>query len=270
MIYRKRGVTERWESGTLLEVRESGIAIEGEVFQCYPEGTPSGLQARGGLPGVARQFEEVIPSGVSVERLILTQGVAEHEYEGRVWREESVRVHLSLTRARVRALLDLASFDCAQAASIAEALTRLTAERPAPASLRLAPNVTAAILPLLAGAAPPNVRVVQTAWGIDGRGNPVAEATGDWPNWYRPSYRLRPVRMPLHLRIECDEEEIDLQRPVAVALLAPASSLTVRVLVDDGKDVYPATVRVSRIASVAAGRTWYPYGGGSFGAEMML
>jgi hypothetical protein len=45
---------------------------------------------------------------------------------------------------------------------------------------------------------------------------------------------------------------------------------TLRVLVDDGAIAYPATVRVTRIDAVASERWWYPYGGGSFGAEMML
>ena len=118
--------------------------------------------------------------------------------------------------------------------------------------------------------APPNTRVVQTAVGIDGKGNLIEEATGGWPNWYRPSYRVRPIRMPLNLRIECEVTDMEPGRPVAVALLAAVEGLTLRVLVDDGASAYPATVRVSRIDGVATHRIWYPYGGGSFGAEMML
>jgi hypothetical protein len=156
-------------------------------------------------------------------------------------------------------------------ATIAEALTRLDEEeRDAPPRLRLAPNVTAALIPSLIGLAPPNVRLIQTAGGIDGRGNAIEEATANWPNWYRPSYRVRPVRMPLNVRIECDVTEIEDARPIAVALLAPVRGLSFRVLIDDGRTAYPATVRVTRIDAVANARTWYPYGGGSFGAEMML
>jgi hypothetical protein len=146
-----------------------------------------------------------------------------------------------------------------------------TAEREAPARLRLAPNVTAALLPSLVGLAPPNVRLVQTAGGVDGYGHPILETVGDpWPNWYRPSYRVRPVRMPLNLRLECAVTAIDRDRPVAVALLAPVGGLVLRVLVVDGERVYPATVRITRIDAVAAEREWYPYAGGSFGAELML
>jgi hypothetical protein len=76
--------------------------------------------------------------------------------------------------------------------------------------------------------------------------------------------------MPLNLRLRCDVTEIERDRPVAVALLAPPDGLTLRVLVDDGARAWPATVRVTRIDAVAEEVTWYPYGGGSFGAEMML
>jgi len=273
MIYRKSGVVDRWENGTLVHVTESGVAIEGEVFECYPLGsvvagvttmTPATTST------VASAIQNLVPPGVAIERLILTQGVADHEYDGRTWREESQRVHLSLTRDRVRALVDLASFDLDPVRTIAGALSRLTGEQPAPPRLRLAPNVTAALIPALVSLAPPNIRLVQTAVGIDGKGNLIEEATSDWPNWYRPSYRVRPLRMPLNLRIECDVTEIDPGRPIAVALLAAVDGLTARVLVDEGTHAYPATVRITRIDSVATERTWYPYGGGSFGAEMML
>ena len=280
MIYRKHGVIDRWENGTLVHVRESGVAIEGDIFECHPEGgdgTNAGSRGRrpaeaddDGLPEVAAAIASRIPSGVAIERLILTRGVADHEYEDRTWREESRRLHLSLTRNRIRALLDLASFDLAHVETVAEALTRLVDERPVPPRLRLAPNVTAALIPSLVATAPPNIRVVQTAVGIDGKGNLIEQATRDWPNWYRPSYRVRPIRMPLNLRIECDVTDMEPGRPVAVAVLAAVEGLTLRVLVDDGASAYPATVRVSRIDSVATERTWYPYGGGSFGAEMML
>lgn len=289
MIYRKEGIIDRWENGTLVHVQESGVAVEGDVFECYPAPSSEGRRStdaaqpqpnsgedispsprRGELPQVARAIHDLIPPGVAVERLILTEGVADHEYDDRTWREESRRLHLSLTRDRIRALVDLASFDLSPVATIANALSRLTSERPAPPRLRLAPNVTAALIPMLLSLAPPNIRLVQTATGIDGKGNLVEEAAGDWPNWYRPSYRVPPMRVPLHLRIECDVTEIDAGRPIAVALLASVHGPVLRVLVDDGSSAYPATVRIARIDAVASERVWYPYGAGSFGAEMML
>ncbi|HEV7766356.1 MAG TPA: hypothetical protein VGQ76_15230 [Thermoanaerobaculia bacterium] len=274
MIYRKRGSVARWENGTLVRVSESGVALErGELFECHPEtigDVPHVDESR--VLEAARVVQEAA-GDVAIERLILIDGIALHEYRDEgfsSWTEHTQRMHLSLTRGHTRALLDLASFDPAEVSRIAAILARAEdREREAPPRLRLAPNVTAALLPSLVGIAPPNVRLVQTAGGVDGYGAPIIEATGPWPNAYRPSYRMRPIRMPLNLRIECDVTEIERDRPVAVALLAPASTV-LRVLIDDGERAYPSTVRVTRIDAVSAPTTWYPYAGGSFGAEMML
>ncbi|HYR27004.1 MAG TPA: hypothetical protein VEU30_00975, partial [Thermoanaerobaculia bacterium] len=135
---------------------------------------------------------------------------------------------------------------------VADAMTRLREERDAPARLRFAPNVTAALLPHLISVAPPNVRL---EYDLD---------------WYRPSYRVRPMKVPMNLRLRCGVTAIERDRPVAVAILEPVRGLVLRVLVDDGADAFPASVRVTRIDAVAEEAIWYPYGGGSFGAEMML
>ena len=267
-IYRKRGTVVRWENGTLVRVSESGVAIEeGDRFTCHPERS-------GGSPAVekANVLETVhairSTTSLHIERLIVSHGISEHESNGRTWTEETHRVHLSIVNGHLRALVDSER----DVARIANALSRAEqTEREPPARLILAPNVTAALLPSLAGLVPPNVELFQTAGGIDGKGRDILEAHGEpWPNWYRPSYRIRPIRIPLNLRLRCEVTEIERDRPVAVALLAPIEGLTMRVLVDDGKRAWPATVRVSRIDAVAEEVVWYPYGGGSFGAEMML
>ncbi len=334
MIYRKRGSVARWENGTLVRVTECGVATErGELFECHPESSvdfPHVDESR--VVEAARAVQAAV-GDVEIERLIVIEGIAEHEcidndepHEGaphppepalsgaegapsphrgeaavgrrrlmdgsremraqqwptrhRIrWQEHTQRIHLSLVRARIRVLLDLGSFETNDIARIATILAGTDGvERDAPPRLRLAPNVTAALLSSLVGMAPPNVRLVQTAGGLDGYGSPIVETRAGentpWPNWYRPSYRVRPLRMPLQLRLECDVTEIDRNRPVAVALLAPASVTTdgilLRVLVDDGARAFPSTVRVVRIDAVSDERTWYPYDGGSFGAEMML
>lgn len=283
MIYRKRGSVARWENGTLVRVTECGIATErGELFECHPESSANFPHVEELRVVEAARAVQAAVGDVAIERLIVIEGVAEHESiddNNLRWQEQTQRIHLSLTRARIRVLLDLGSFEMNDVARIATVLARTDGvERDAPPRLRLAPNVTAALLPALVGMAPPNVRLVQTAGGLDGYGNPIVETRVDgnmpWPNWYRPSYRVRPLRMPLQLRLECDVTEIDRDRPVAVALLAPVSVTTdgilLRVLVDDGERAFPSTVRVARIDAVSDERTWYPYDGGSFGAEMML
>jgi hypothetical protein len=268
MIYRKHGQTVRWENGTVIRVTESGVAEEdGDLFTCAPaSGEQRGAEAA--LPVPRAVFTTNYDS--LIERLILTHGFAEHQYGDRTWSEHTQRLHVALTHNRERVLIDQAGFDTTPIERIAAALLNAGSEQAQPARLRLAANVTAALLPAMLELAPPNVRILQSAGGIDGKGQEIVEAAKDWPNWYRPSYRIRPVRAPLNLRIECSVTEVDRSRPIAIALLAPVTGLTLRVLIEDGPRVYPSTIRVTRIDAVSNERTWYPYGAGSFGAEMML
>lgn len=277
-VYRKHGSVVRWEDGAIIRIVERGVAVErDELFECYPD-APELERAADRLDSsvatvraVADAIHAAIPAQVGIERLLVLNGSARHEIAGVEWTEESRRIHLSLVRGTMRVLVDLGAFEIDEIARAAEALARASdVEREPPPRLRLAPSLTAALLPSLAGLAPPNVRLLQTAGGIDGKGNEIVEARRDWPNWYRPSYRVRPVRVPLNLRLECDVVEIDPDRPVAVALLAPVDGLTMRVLVDDHRRLQPATVRLTRIDAVGPSGAWYPYGAGSFGAEMML
>jgi hypothetical protein len=309
MIYRKRGSVVRWENGTLVRVAESGIAVENEeLFECRPEssGAVPNIEESDVIEAARAVQNTAAAAGVAIERLIVIDGMAEHECDDRRWQDRTRRMHISLVRARTRAILDLGSFDMNDVVRVAEALARLDdVEREAPPRLRLAPNVTAALLPSLIGIAPPNVRLLQTAGGVDGCGEAIVETSSSeflgvprgsseeptppeelrgtrgtevWPNRYRPSYRVRPIRMPLQLRLECEVTTIDVHRdavqPRAVALLAPVSiinsGLVLRVLIDGRDRAFPSTVRVARIDAVSNERTWYPYGGGSFGAEMML
>ena len=255
-IYRKRGHVVRWENGTLVRVSESGIAIEdGELFTCKPEHRDAlALNEQ-----VLETVNAIRAIDMTIERLIVSHGIAEHEFGERTWSEETRRVHLSIVNGRIRALID--SFDDVE--RVANALKRADQqEREAPKHLVLAPNVSAAL-------SLPNVE--QVAGGIDGKGNDIVDAKNEpWPNWYRPSYRVRPIRMPLNLRLRHDKTAIDPDLPRAVALLAPPDGLTVRVLIEDGARVYPGTVRVGKIEAVSENVIWYPYAGGSFGAEMML
>src|SRR5688572_8513994 len=250
MIYRKQGAVARWENGTLVRVTESGVAFEeGETFICRPEGRTSLAVDPRRVIETARAIHEITNR---VERLIVTEGIAEHDWDGRTWRDHTERIHLSLVRDETRALIDIGSFDLNDVRVVGSALERLVAEREAPPRLRLARNVTAALLPSLIGVEPPNVELTYTL------------------DWFRPSYRVRPVRIPMNVALRCDVTEIDATRPIAVAILEPVRDLTLRVLVDDGEVAYPATVRVTRIDAVGRDLVWYPYGGGSFGAEMML
>jgi hypothetical protein len=272
MIYRKQGHVVRWENGTLIRVTESGAAREeADFFECWPQvwsaAAPAAALDRGSvaLPswaeaGAFAWRAAAGPAALRTERLILTTGYAEHEYGDQRWSEHAQRLHASVTHGQLRALVDQATFDTTLLERIGGALQRAEQERAAPRHLRLAPNVTAALLPYLPGA-------TQTAGGIDGYGNPVTETS---VNFYRPSYRVRPVRMPFNLRLEHGVTSVDEDLPRAIALLAPVDGPLLRVLIEEKACVYPATIHVDKIEAVAEERVWYPYGAGSFGAEMML
>ena len=277
-LYRKRGRVVRWENGRMVRVNECGVAIESdERFICHPDPdlvtgganpiAPDGRADR--VEATARAIR--VPDGVHIERMIVSEGEADHTFRDKAWHETTRRVHLALAKGRLRVLIDLGDFDLDPIAPIADALARAeSSEREPPPRLRLAPNVAAALLPSLVGVAPPNVTLAQRAGGIDGRGNAVEDALDPWPNWYRPSYRVRPVRTPFNLTATFEVTEIDEARPIAIALLAPPSELTLRVLVADAERVYPTTVRITRIDAISEPRRWYPYGAGVWGAEMTL
>lgn len=268
MRYRKRGAAVRWENGTIIKVLECGSAEERDgLFLCAPErGDYLEAPDADGVIAVAAEVMAMVPAAVTVERLIITEGTAEHTAGGRVWCERLRRVHLALVRDSLRVMLDLETPDHS-IEQVCAALLRLGRVDDHVPQMRVAPHVTAALLPSFAGATPPGARLMQTAGGLDGKGAGIAEAVIEhppWPNWYRPSYRTRPVRLPLNLRIDCDAADMG-GAPAAVALVDDG-----RALIDDGERAWIAPFRIARIEAVSRERTWYPYGGGAFGAEMLL
>jgi hypothetical protein len=305
-LYRKWGRVIRYENGTMIRVEEAGQASEIDgVFEARPMPFGEGAQTRVSVPhhsvrqasapmapghGLEQLAGRVVPLPQSVEpqqvegfvaqtllsvhsciveRLIISAGVAIHETNGVTWTEESQRVHLSLVKEKLRVLVDLASFDLDAIRSAASALARAGDAREAPPRIRLAPNVAAALLPSLIG----EIAIEQRGGGFDGRGQPIETraVTGDEPpNWFRPSYSIRPRRAWLNLR-PLPFGTIDESVPRAVALLAPVVGANLRVLCVDGDDVYPAEVSAERVAAVSGNEpVWYPYAAGSFGVEMML
>jgi hypothetical protein len=210
-----------------------------------------------------------VPDACAIERLIITAGIAEHETNGVTWTEESQRVHISLTKPPLRALIDLASFDDDRVNTIAAALARAGEQREPPPRLRLAPNVSAALLPSLIG----ELAMEQTGGGFDGKGQAIetrAVTADPPPNWYRPGYAVRPVRAWLNIRA-LPFGSIDADAPLAIALLAPLDGITLHILCVDGDEVFPTIVNAGHIAAVSRETpTWFPYAAGSFGVEMML
>ncbi|HEV7571736.1 MAG TPA: hypothetical protein VGQ21_09580 [Thermoanaerobaculia bacterium] len=204
-----------------------------------------------------------------IERFIASAGSATHQTNGITWTEESRRVHIALVNPPLRALIDLATFDVEIVTAIADTLARAGAERSAPKHIRLAPNVSAALLPSLVG----ELAMEQSGGGFDGRGQPIetrAVTHDPPPNWYRPGYATRPIRAWLNIRA-LPFGRVDPDAPLGIALLEPVHGTTLQVLCIDGDDVFLTTVDASHIVAVSPKTPLlYPYAAGSFGAEMML
>ena len=269
-VYRKRGSVVRYENGITVRVREAGEAFEdGVFFRCAPlrEGTLLPELDPRNIHEAVRQIESVIASPVAVERIIVSEGLADHEQGGRRWSEETRRLHLSLVNGRTRVLIDEGDLACTELEQVVTALARLAGECEPPPRIRLAARVMAALMPSLPGVVPPNVALAQRAGGIDGKGFPVNDATGpDWPNWYRPSYRVRPQKIPLNLTARCSVTEVDPDLPEAVAIADPPCGLAVHVLWKDRRGAFTSIVRIGRIEAIGAAARWFPYGGGVWGS----
>lgn len=272
-VYRKFGRTVRYENGTTIRVDEAGEAIEdARTFTCRPIARSVELPEidQKPLDETVREIRSIVRQPLAIERLIVSDGVAEHQFEGRRWRDSIRRLHVAITFQKLRALIDLGDFELDDVRLVAGAFLRAEPRVHTATRIRTAPSVSAALLPALLHLAPNNIQLIQSAGGVDGKGLPIETSMEPWPNWYRPSYRVRPVRAPFSLRATCDVKDTGEDLPRAIALLAPVERLTLEVLCVHAGVVFPATVRVARIDAVSDLARWYPYGAGSFGAEMML
>lgn len=243
MRYRKWGRSVRWENGVVVRVEEAGEAWEEEgVFHARPSAIPS--VARNPLPAerVIAQAEEILRCAhddAKVERLVIVHGVADHEYDGTRWSDETRSVHVALTRRPWRILLD----DAGAAGRVADALVRCEGEKDFE-HLRLSLPVTRGVLDRGV-----SVPLEQAAGGHDGIGRPIERhfVEGPPPNLYRPSYRVRPVPAWLNLRA-LPFGTFDTGAPEAIALVdAPLP----RALVDDGGRIFVAPLRLDRVTAVS-------------------
>jgi hypothetical protein len=224
------------------------------------------------------------------------------------WRETASRIHLSIAHpdARLRVLFDsggswMTDVDLAPLQQIVDALCRALPQpsRTMRSAVRLDPLVAAALWPtlLLALSAGSAQRAPisfsqegNAAVAFDGRGQPVREGPLEpgrggsrWPNVYRPSYRVRPVPLPLNIRAAATATADEPPPAIdAVALLEPVRRshriISLAVLCHDCESgsAFPASISMDAarwcqsVASVSARSRWFPYLGGSFGAETAL
>ena len=267
--YRKFGSVVRRENDYVVRVDEAGEAIEENgKFSCYPiaaegGGTPLSVQD---VNAFADEIQKLVRPPLGLERLIVSDGQAFHEFGNEKWSERSRRLHVAITRGANRVLIDLAEFDIEPIRRACTALARLNGERKVDA-VHLTDNVGAALLPSLTG----DLRMEQWAAPHDGKGEWIANlpvTATDPPNWFRPSYRARPVRAWFHLRVS-KFGSITGELPQGVALLAPVDGRTLRVLCTEGRSAFAVTMPVNAVVAASPSQGWYPYGAGTFGAELV-
>jgi hypothetical protein len=258
----------RREHGHLVRVDEAGEAVEDSgTFSVAPLDVATRLPEidAAAVETFARSIEGLVRPPLSLERLIVIHGEAEHDFDGLAWSETSRRVHLSIARPPIRAIVDLADFSLDVITRVIAALGHTPRQRAKPKHVRLAPNVGAALLPSLIG----SEDLEQAPAPHDGKGKPIERrrvGKSHPPNWFRPSYRARPVQAWFHLRA-FRHGDVDRALPEGIALLAPIENRAIQVLCVDGAAV---TVDIGHIAAIAPTETWYPYAAGAFGAEIML
>ena len=267
-VYRKRGRSVRREGEHLSWVDEAGEAIEERgIFRtrALDEAVDLNAPDAEAVDAAAREIESIVEPPLTIERIHVSEGIVAHQFDGITWNETPRRVHLSIARRPIRILIDLAEFGFDGVRRATSALLRAGGEREAPKRIRLADHVGAAVLPFAV------VKKSQTAAAHDGKGQPIEERIcSDGPsNWFRPSYRVRPRRAWFHVRIE-SFGVVDDDVPEAVALLAPVGRRAIRVLCVDKRMVVPTTIPIGSILGARPMTAWYPYGAGSFGAEIML
>ncbi len=261
--YRKWGRVARFENGTVVRVDEAGEAVDGEEFVAAPlRGERRVLPDIDATP--LRDAARTI-APLNVERLVLSEGVTVHQCGGVVWSERARRMHLSIAASGARVLIDEAHF--ALDVGVIEAVRRFGGRAEAGPVLITAPRVSAALLLLLIGEVAMEQR--GDGDGRDGMGEVIAtrRVTRDAPpNWYRPSYRIRPVRSWFNLAA-FPFGAVAPSAPRAVALLAPPSGRTIEVLCDDGT---ARAFTFGRILAAGEAERWYPYAAGAWGATMLL
>jgi hypothetical protein len=268
-VYRKWGRSVRREGRRLVRVDEAGEAIENKTtFRTQPIEETLEMKApdADAVEAAAREIESIVKPPLILERLFVSEGNVAHQCDDVRWSETLRRVHVAIARPPIRALVDLADFQLDTVRRIASALLNAGGERDAPKRIRSEGNVGAALL------SSAKIEKTQSAAPQDGKGHPVIERRvddEDPPNWFRPSYRLRPRRAWFHLRAG-SFGRIDESAPEAIALLAPIGERFVTVLCVDSDRVFPATVPIRRVLAARPTETWFPYGAGAFGAELMF
>jgi len=317
-VYRKDGWTSRLErtsrSEAWIVLSESGIAeMDGDSFTSSCTGQaplprPQGSRVR----FLARRISNDVPADTRISRLTITEGRADHQMEGiegkKEWSEAFGRIHLAVAAGKHSVTIDRggSSLSSVDPAEIRYLTGALAGAGPLPAAricnLRLASAVTARILRELVDAhllegLPTRLQVIQMEhedYPYDALGNRIAqialsgesaETSHRVPGGlYRPTYRLPPIAIPLHIRLvgpndplsdplDADMRAIEILQPFQVR----TDSITAGFLCLDsenrafscGVSIDPRDLLAS-IRSIGREYRWFPYSAGAYGSEIDL
>ena len=292
-----------------IELHETGFALEeDELFSCGPVSAAGDLIDNPQADHAAdleTSIGSVFPANVGIERLVLVAGSTTHSIQSSpegnpsaTWRELFVRLHLSMTNRarRIRTVIDLggssaSQIDLADIRRIVSAVGDYSGERrslPPGAILEIAPHITAALLAHPTLPAAPPVTIHQSPhdqFRFDGYGKPIEEVVIDSsalaPNFFRPSYRARPVRGWFHvdLRYENESEQTaDFSAEAVIGPLGPERGRIVLALLcrDSDGSVFatqlelPADAWTSSITFASSERRWFPYAAGTWGRSLRI
>jgi hypothetical protein len=289
---------------------ESGEAErDGDCFRAFavdaiPDGWPA-LPNPAAFAHLAGEVTRAIEPPVELERLTLTAGSAEHEISSLRWKTDAARLSMTLVRRDLRLRVEiraggkeLSDLDLGSARSLAQQFRRAGRAPRRDRSITLEPALTAALWPALIEHAtgarlPRHLSIWQAredADPIDGVGRRIGESrlfTGgeeigprEWPNSFRPSYRIPPIAMPFHLDARLEIPFVEAAPAHALALVGPmkiaARELSFYALVADDGSVSVERLRLAtpefldRLAPSDAAVSWVPLAAGAVGRRLVL
>ena len=309
--YTKRGASVRIErsgrSTSTIVTREHGVAIrERGHFRASSLGEKPLASAPdvAGAADVVRRLSALDGEGVTVERLTVVAGFAEHAITGdrttAAWSEEHARAHLTLVNERAALRIGL-ELDATRAESLplefaieaANALRDIRGEAVESArAIAFSPPAAAGLWRFIADhpglIEEGSLRIAQSphpAWPFDGAGERIEPCDiGAAPTaLFRPSYRFPPVPAWFHVSASLERKARGRRAAPSmrvVALLRPLrltrSSVSVRALVTSGGSSLAADVDIPRAALSSAvvrmtgDSFWFPLGAGAWGRETIV
>lgn len=301
---------------TILQTAEHGEATIGDgVFRARTLSStvepvflnPSTVEA------TSSAIDALIDPEVTLERATLLEGVADHWWTDgeseRRWVESNARAHVTILHPerRVRCAMSLggAHLDQLDLNPLAAAIQALTAPEwvTGPSELldvTLEPVVTAELWPALLGtidrlrefrrAGDEGLELRQGThpdFPVDGIGQTIQRGSlsefdgpAAFPNVYRPSYRIRPVRSPFHLESAGLRRASVTPEARVVALVAgfsaAAGTLSLPALCTVGSGSFTGTISMTleewleRMSVPDEESAWFPVGPGSHGRRVVV